>query len=125
MSHEERVRYRQQKLFDKLKAQAEREEARRVAREKREAERKAKSEMSRKANRERFRLMVKEQKRKRELERIEAKKKEKARKAAEWWQICKEAKERREAESALEEKYRIEREENVRRYLELKRGGNI
>ena len=124
MSHEERVRYRQQKLFDKLKAQAEREEALRVSREKREAERKVKSEMSRKANRERLRLMVKEQKRKRELERIEAKKREKARKAAEWWQICKEAKERREAESALEERYRIEREENVRRYLELKRGGD-
>ena len=121
MSHEERVRYRQQKLFDKLKAQAEREEARRVAREKREAERKAKSEMSRKANRERLRLMVKEQKRKRELERIEAKKREKARKAEEWWQICKEAKERREAESALEERYRVEREENIQRYLELKR----
>lgn len=125
LSHEEKVRYMQQKLYDKLKAQAERREALRVAREKREAERKAKSEMSRKANRERLRLMVKEQKRKRELERIEAKKREKARKAAEWWQICKEAKERREAECALEERYRIEKEENIRRYLELKRGGNI
>ena len=40
MTHEERVRYRQQKQFDRLKARAEREAAREAQRQKREAERK-------------------------------------------------------------------------------------
>lgn len=114
MSHEDRVRYNQQKLFDKLKAQAERE---RVVQEKkaRRAEEIAKNKEERRM---RLALWAKEQAR---LARIAAKEREQAERS----QRAKDRRAtnaaRREAERALEEQYRKEREENLKRYLEFKK----
>lgn len=122
MSHEDRVRYRQQKLYEKLKAQAERErvlEARRKAKAKRMAAMARSAEKNREQNAKRLAELARKRAR---AERIERKKKEKAEKSRRWREFVAENAARREAERALEEKYRKEREENLRRYLEARQG---
>lgn len=125
MTHEERVRYRQQKLYEKLKERAEREK--RVAKER--EERKLEKERLAKARRAaniasrvlRIKLTKEEAKKREKL----LKKREKEERVARWREEVARNAARREAEQALEEKYRLEREENIKRYLEskAKKGG--
>ena len=120
MSHEDRIRYSQQQLYNKLKAQAERAE--RIAKE-REDRRLEKERLAKKRREElianpilRVKLSQKEKKRRLRLlkERAWAARQEQ-------WRKMREANaEIMKAEAALAERYQREREENLKRYLELK-----
>ncbi len=109
LSHEERVRYVQQKLYDRLKARAEREAAIAAAKAKREADEKAR----RKAIRNGTAKLLRYDRRaiERHAKAVAAEKRRERLEAS---------RSRRAAEKALAEKYRLEREANLRAYLASK-----
>ena len=117
MTHEERVRYRQQMLFDRLKARAEREEARKTARKEKPQPRKpltkaekAAKERERRARREEVRKQALKEKQRLAREKLERERTEKM--------------QRREAlieaERTAEAAFAAEREANRAAYLAAK-----
>ena len=127
MTHEERVRYRQQKQFDRLKARAEREAAREAQRQKREAERKKQKAL----RKEREALLKKRREERKRLKREKSAAAYKAKRKAEkhnrreaWLAMCAEMRANaatveetaRQAEAA----FAAEREANRAAYLAAK-----
>ena len=127
MTHEERVRFRQQKQFDRLKARAEREAARKAQQQKREAERKKQNAL----RKEREALLKKRREESKRLKREKSAAAYKAKRKAEkhtrreaWLAMCAEmrANAATVAEMACqaEAAFAAEREANRRAYLAAK-----
>ena len=121
MTHEERVRYRQQKLYEKLKAQAEREERIAKESEQRKLEKTRLAKERRQAHIESRVLRIKLTKAEARKRVFLLKRREREERVARWREEVARNAARREAELALEESYRLEREANIQRYLEMKR----
>jgi hypothetical protein len=120
MTHEERVRYRQQKLYEKLKAQAEREERLAKEREQRKLEKARLAKERRQAHIESRVLRIKLTKAEARKREFLLKRRKREERVARWREEVAKNAARREAELALEESYRLEREANIQRYLEMR-----